>query len=166
MRMGCGAVDRSSRTCLIERGLDNLVVAHEGFEDRQEFRRIPVRRSFDPSEHLAFPIDHKARRQTLNLEGPFHRTLWIEINLDRFEPELADKRLDGFAAAAVLRYRDDHDLVTEARLQPLERWHLTQTWFAPGGPEIDEDDFAVEFGEASRIPGEIHERDCGRGQRW
>src|SRR6516164_9550600 len=150
----------------MERRLDDLIIAQQRFEDAQQLGRIPLRRPFDPSEHPAFPINQEAGWQTLNLEGPFHSTLWIEIDLDRFELELADKRLDGLAAAAILRYRDDHNLVTEARLQPLERWHLTQTRFAPGGPEIDEDDFAVEFGEASRIPGEIHERDCGRGQRW
>src|SRR5215471_8156700 len=102
MRMGCGAADRSSRTCFIERRLDDLVVAHEGLEDRQQLWCVPVRGSFDPSEHLAFPIDQKAGRQTLNPEGPFHRTLWIEIDLDRFEPELADERLDRLAAATVL----------------------------------------------------------------
>ena len=63
---------------------------------------------------FSFPIDQEAGRQTLNLESPFHSTLWIEIDLDRFEPELVDKRLDRLAAAAVLRYRNDRDLVAEA----------------------------------------------------
>src|SRR6516162_6733379 len=100
----------------MERRLDDLLVAQERFEDPQQLGLIPLRRPFDPAEHPAFPIDQEAGRQTLNLEGPFHSTLWIEIDLDRFEPELADKTLDGFTAAAVLRYLDYHDLVSKAPL--------------------------------------------------
>src|SRR5271165_2864255 len=150
----------------MERRLDDLVIAQERFEDLQQLGGIPFRCPFDPSEYPAFPIDQEAGRQTPNFEGPFDNTLWIEIDLDRFEPELVDKRLDGLAAAVVLRYRDDRDLVAEARLHPLERWHLTHTRLAPGGPEIDEDDFAREFGEADRVPGEIDKRDRRRRQQW
>ena len=139
----------------MERRLDDLVVAQERFEDLQQLGGIPFRCPFDPSEYPAFLINQEAGWQTLNLEGPLHSTLWIEIDLDRFEPELVDKRLDSLPAAMVLRYCDDRDLVAKARLHPLERWHFTQTRLAPGGPEIDEDDFAREFGEADCVPGEI-----------
>ena len=72
------------------------------------------------------------------------------IDLDRFEPELGDERLDGLAAAAVLGYREHGDPLAEPRLQPLERGHLAQARLAPGGPEIDEDELAAQLARAQR----------------
>jgi len=57
--------------CSTERRVDGLVAAHERFDDLEELGRIPIRRPFDPSEYLAFPIDQEAGREALNLEGLF-----------------------------------------------------------------------------------------------
>src|SRR5271169_5977132 len=163
--MGCGAAVCSSRTCSTERGLDDLVGTEERFENIQKLGGVPFGRAFDLTEYSSFPIDQKGSRQTLDLESPSRGALWIEVSLDRFKPELVDKRLHCLAAAAVLRYRDDGDLVTQTQLHPREGWHLAQTRLAPGGPEIDKDDPAGEFGEADRVPGQIDKRDRGRRQR-
>src|SRR6516164_116883 len=93
MRTGCGAADRSSRTCFMERRLDDLVVAQERFEDLQQLGRIPFRCPFDPSEYPAFLINQEAGWQTLNLEGPLHSTLWILIDLS---PSLSIKGSTAF----------------------------------------------------------------------
>src|SRR6516165_3492907 len=151
--------------CSMEGRFDHFLVAEKRIEDLQQLGPIPFRRAFDPAKYHSFPIDQEAGRQTLDFESLFRGALWIEVSLDRFEPEPAEKRFDGLAAAAVLRYRNDGDLIAEARLHPLERWHLAQTRLAPGGPEIDEDGFTSELGEADRVPSEIDKRDCRRRQQ-
>src|ERR1700756_762186 len=102
MRTGCGAADPFSGMFSTERRLDDLVIAEKGFEGLQQLGRVPFRGTFDPPQHSSLPIDQEAGRQTLDFEGPFGAALGIEIGLDGFEPELAEERLDGLAAAAVL----------------------------------------------------------------
>ena len=107
----------------------------------------------------------KAGRQPSHLEGAPDDALGIEIDLDRFEPELGDERLDDLAAAAVLGDREHGDPVAEARLQPFERRHLAQARLAPGGPEIDEDKLALEIGEPTGFPGGVGQANCRSRER-
>src|SRR2546423_14750953 len=91
--------------------------------------------------------------------------LWIDVDLDRFEPELGDERLDGLVAAAVFGYRKHRDPLAEPRLQPLERGHLAQAGLAPGGPQIDDDELSSQLREFNGLAGGIGKRDF-RCRKW
>src|SRR5262249_9733985 len=99
---------------------------------------IPDGFAVDPADHFSVAIDQKTRRQAFDVEGPADGALWVEIDFDRFEPELDDKRVDRLGAATILGDRDHGQLVVELVLQAFERRHLLDAGCAPGGPKIDE----------------------------
>ena len=160
--MGCVAGGRSSRKYSTKRRLDRIIAGEERFECIEQLGRVPFRSTFDPAKDTSFPTYYKAGRQTLDFESPFRAALWIEIELDRFEPEFLDERLDDLVAAAILGYREDDDILAQARLHSIERRHLAQAWHTPGGPEVEHDELAAEIGEAGGISAWI---DKGEGRR-
>src|SRR5580704_16943107 len=89
----------------------------------------------------------------------------IDIDLDRFEPEFGDERLDGLVAAAVFRYCKRRDPLAEPRLQPLERGHLAQARLAPSGPKVDEDELASKVRQIEAVSGAVGKRDRRRRER-
>ena len=80
------------------------------------------------------------------------------------DPGLGEEGLDDRGAAPVLRDREDGELVAEFCLQPVERRHLLDARHAPGRPEIDEDEPALEIGEMLFLAGAGRESEGGRWQ--
>src|SRR5690348_13697423 len=105
MTKDCGAAASFLKTRSARRRLDDAIGRKERLKDAEYLGRVPLRRAFDAAEHFAFAADQKAGRQTPRPEGVPDLALGIDIDLDRFEPEFGDERLDGLVAAAVFRYR-------------------------------------------------------------
>ena len=86
---------------------------------------------------------------------------WVEIGFDLVETELRDERLDDVLAAAVLGNRRHGELVLAAPLQLFEGRHFLEAGLAPGRPEVEQDQLALEIGESHPIAREILEREFG-----
>jgi hypothetical protein len=150
---------------LPERRLDDVVRGQQRLDHRQHLWRIPFRPAFDAAEHPSLPINQKACRQTVDLEGLADRIFGIEIGPHLFEPEFGDERLDRLAAAHILRYREDRDLVAESCLQPLQGRHFFTARRAPGGPEIDKNQLAGEIIQPDRFARGVGKADLRRRPR-
>src|SRR6516162_849159 len=110
-------------------------------------------------------VDKEASRQPAHIERMPELALWIEVDLDRLEPELGNERRHALRPATILGDGEHRNPVAETGLQPLERGHLAQAWLAPGGPQIEHDELAAEIGEPDLASGGVGERYGWRGKR-
>ena len=132
--------------CSTGRGLDDTAAGNEGFDDGEHLCRSPICPAFDPAQDVAVTVDQKTGRQAAHVERVPDFAFRILIDLNRFEPELGNEWRYDLRPAAILLDSEHRNPIAEMGLQQIERRHLTQARFAPGRPQVEDDELAAEVG--------------------
>src|SRR5215469_8241178 len=128
---------------------DSLMPAslQQRLEERAPVLAVPLARAVGEEHPLAVAVDDEGRRYRPHPVGLADRHLGIESHRER-EVVLFDERIHHARPLRVEGDRQDHEpAVLVGAVQPLHARHLLAARIAPGGPEVQEDDLALEVGQ-------------------
>src|SRR5579871_4555377 len=100
-------------------------------KQRQHRLLVPFCGTLELAKDHAVTVDQEARRQALHHEFVERRRFRIEINGEVLDTEPLKERIDHLGAAAILRDRENLELVAKPCLKPVERRHLFNAGHAP-----------------------------------
>src|SRR5712692_7110987 len=120
--------------------------------------RVPFRGPDMPPDLAAARIDEQRGRKADGAELERRLRRAVDVERQRLDPDLGEELPRHLRTLLVDRERDDFEArAAEPGLQPVERRHLLAAGRAPGRPEIQHDELALEVGERARAPRAILE---------
>src|SRR5208337_5537820 len=108
---------------------------------------------------LAFSTDDEALGKAINAEEFVHLAVRVEQD-GRMIAHSPDEGVD--LDGVLVGDGEDHQaLRLEASIDRVEVGHLQAAGWAPGGPEVDHNDFAAEFRERDHLAVQVSEGEVG-----
>jgi hypothetical protein len=163
-----GGMRRAARGVLVgrkagQRNSEELLLGEEGIEVGQHFGASPVLGADDFAFEKALAIDDVALRVHGGAVGTGDSVVGIEVGRKIDIVRLQEILIGGLVFAfAGIDTENGATARSDASLELIEGGSFLDAWWTPGGPKIQDDDFAAQVGKVSGLAVEGENKVPGR----
>ncbi len=128
-------------------------------------RLVPIFRPHGAGDLFALLVDQDGRRRAQNAQGVEHLGGGVDVDRQVADEVIVVKAFHGIDAALVHRKRHDSEVFAAKQLlQFVQRGHFVDAGRAPGRPDIEQHDLALEIRQGHVLALRVFESDLRQRQ--